>query len=83
MQWEYHIEETSGGYGVWPDTEKMALDLLLERLNKLGSEGWELTLSEDAAFYEATTAALKGHVSVLIFKRQTQAEPGNPATTHN
>lgn len=69
MKWEYHVEEFSIGDRIWPDTGREAMDLLKQRLNGLGGEGWELISYDFAPLYGETAEQLRGHVPLLFFKR--------------
>jgi len=61
-QWEYKtimIKATG-----WFSAGKVDVDVLDERLNALGGEGWELASGFDTSKYEGETCDV-----VLIFKR--------------
>ncbi|NOX23931.1 MAG: hypothetical protein GXP36_12720 [Actinobacteria bacterium] len=70
MQWQYHVEEFSMA-DRW--SKKRAADELQrfnDRLNQMGSDGWEMISYETVSLYGAFSQNLKGTTYLLFWKRQ-------------
>jgi hypothetical protein len=68
--WEYHVESLNIAERWSPKRQAQELQALRERLNSLGSEGWELVSQEQITLVGAILSTnIKGYLSLLFFKR--------------
>src|SRR5215216_610197 len=80
-RWSYHVEAMHISEGWWRrkrQTEE--LTRLNQRLNNLGSSGWELVAYEATPMTGAFTQNVKGYAYLALFK-QPQPWPGDDTST--
>ncbi|MFC2165902.1 DUF4177 domain-containing protein [Acidobacteriota bacterium] len=69
-KWEYRVENSTISERWSQKRQKEEIDKMQERLNVLGSEGWEMISYESIPMTGAFTGNVKGYAYLLFFKKE-------------
>lgn len=69
-KWEYKVEAVTVSDRWSSKKQAREFELLQERLNRLGSEGWEMLSYESIPTLGSISKNLKGYAYLVFFKRQ-------------
>jgi hypothetical protein len=81
-RWSYHVEAMNIPERWWRrKRQAKELTRLNQRLNNLGSAGWELVAYEATPMTGTFTNNIKGYAYLALFKQPVE-EPDDAAVTH-
>jgi hypothetical protein len=80
-RWSYHVEAMNIPERWWRrKRQAKELTRLNQRLNNLGSAGWELVAYEATPMTGTFTSNIKGYAYLALFKQPLDEPGGEPAT---
>jgi hypothetical protein len=79
-RWSYHVEALNIPERWWRrKRQAKELTRLNQRLNNLGSAGWELVAYEATPMTSTFTSNIKGYAYLALFKQPLDGPAGEPA----
>jgi hypothetical protein len=80
-RWSYHVEAMNIPERWWRrKRQDKELTRLNQRLNNLGSAGWELVAYEATPMTSTFTSNIKGYAYLALFKKPLDEPAGEPPT---
>lgn len=70
MKWEYKVESVTVTDRWLSKNQQKEFDVMVENLNKLGEEGWEMISYESIPMMGSFSKNVKGYSYLVFFKRQ-------------